>query len=111
MNVFILGTSDSVENMNAAEIDLRDAGYTPVNPVKFVNSIHGLTEEQIADVGYALLSMCDAMYIVGGSMQSPILNQYIGYARAVGMAFWEPETLPYARADVQYGRTENEAQD
>ena len=100
MNVFILGSWDSAENMSAAEIDLRDAGYTPVNPVKFANSIHGLTEEQIADVGYALLGMCEAIYMVGGAMQSPILNQYIGYGRAMGMAFYEPETLPYVRADI-----------
>ena len=100
MNVFIIAELDS-QNYEAAEIDLSDAGYMPISVARFINKIRGLTQEQITDVGYALLDMCSAVYIVGGdlSQRSAILNQYIGFARARGMQFFTPETLPYARMD------------
>ena len=105
MNVFILGTNEAIENVNAAEIDLKDAGYMPVNPIKFINSIHGITEDQMVEVGYALLDMCEAVYFAIGTWSNyPVLNQYVGYARAKGMAFYEPETLPYASySEIQKG--------
>lgn len=104
MNVFIISDMESAvseQNCEAAEIDISDAGHMPINPMRFINQIRGLTGEQMADIGYALLDMCSAVYIVGGDLgqRSPIQNQYIGFARARGMRFFTPETLTYARND------------
>ena len=84
---------DFMTKFEAAEIDIKDAGHLPINPAKFISNIHGLTDEQAMDICYQLLSMADAIYLIGDWTSSYSCHEEVGFARARGMKFITPESM------------------
>lgn len=82
-----------MQKFDAAEIDVKDAGHKAINPAKFINGVHGLSDNQIMDICYQLLDMADAIYLLPDWTLSLGANQEVGFARAKGMMFLSPETL------------------
>lgn len=98
MNIYISGpiTSDPQgyrEKFKAAEIDIRDAGHSPFNPVTFNERNEGLTYEQLMANDLALLDLADAILVLDGWQNSCGSNREYGYALAKGMKILTMETL------------------
>ena len=91
------GDDTYMQKFEAAEIDVRDAGHTPINPAKFVSGIRGLSDDQIMEICYSLLDMSDAIYLLPDWSTSYCCNQEVGFARAKGLTFFTPESLTYER--------------
>lgn len=63
----ITGTSDYVERFDNAESKLYKLGYEPVNPVSVTACLPAtLTHEEYMVITIAMLSVCDAIYMIPG---------------------------------------------
>ena len=63
----ITGTSDYVERFDNAESKLYKLGYEPVNPVSVTGCLPAtLTYEEYMVITIAMLSVCDAIYMIPG---------------------------------------------
>ena len=75
MRVYISGPVTGIQgymkNFADAEADIRAAGYIPVNPAK-VNAMlpDGMQHNEYMTVSIAMLSLCDAIYMLQGWRES-----------------------------------------
>lgn len=62
------GDDNYVEHFNQAEKDINDGivgdGWEVINPVRFNESLHGFNREEFLYVDLAILSKCDAIYML-----------------------------------------------
>ena len=101
MNVYISGaiTNDPTfrEKFKAAEIDIRDEGFTPVNPAEFnADRGDGLTYNQMMENCFRLMNYCDALYqLPDWESSKGALIEY-GYALGKGMTIYNQDhPLPF----------------
>lgn len=90
MRVYISGGITNVDDymvkFMTAESNLKNQGFEVINPAKVNYSLpKTLTHEQYMKISYDLLSMCDAIYMMGGWQQSCGACQEYGYAYAKNM--------------------------
>lgn len=88
MRVYISGPITWVEsyheNFKKAEKDLREKGYSVINPTAFDDKLPPLEHEEYMKLDIALLDMCDAIYMLKGWEESCGANREYGYALAAG---------------------------
>lgn len=89
MVVYISGGITGVENygkaFERAEEELKAAGHTVINPAGFAEHLPQLTWEGYLTVDIALLSVCEAIYMLNGWKNSRGANREYGYALAKGI--------------------------
>lgn len=66
-----------------AESELKEQGYTPINPGK-IGEYEGLSYEDMMVVDFALLGVCDAIYMLKGWEDSKGANAELTVARVTG---------------------------
>ena len=63
----ITGTNDYLERFSQAEEELHKRGYEPVNPASVTAQLpKTLTHEEYMTVTLAILTICDAIYMLPG---------------------------------------------
>ena len=63
----ITGTNDYLERFSQAEKELHKRGYEPVNPASVTAQLpKTLTHEEYMTVTLAILTICDAIYMLPG---------------------------------------------
>lgn len=79
----ITGTDDYMERFAEAEKELKDQGYSVMNPAA-VNSMmpEDSTYEEYMHMSFAMLEMCEAIYMLKGWEKSCGANREYGYALA-----------------------------
>jgi hypothetical protein len=79
----ITGTSDFIERFGKVEKELKEKGHEVVNPAK-MNGIMpaSATHEEYMAVSFALMDLCDTLFLMKGWEESKGANQEYGYARA-----------------------------
>lgn len=79
----ISGHDDYMEKFEAAEEKLKKEGHTVYNPAH-ANSFmpEGTTYEEYMKVGFLLLDMADAVFLLEGWEKSCGANRELGYAMA-----------------------------
>lgn len=77
----ITGTDDYMERFKRKEEELKERGYTVINPAA-VNSMlpKGTTYEQYMQMSMLMIDMCDAVYMMNGWETSCGANREYGYA-------------------------------
>ena len=82
----ITGTDDYMERFARAQMLLQNEGYSVINPA-LVNSNmpSDTTYEEYMNMSFAMLSMCDAIYMLEGWQKSCGANREYGYAYANDM--------------------------
>ena len=77
----ITGTDDYMERFAKAEEQLKKAGYSVINPAK-VNSMmpEDTTYEEYMKMSFAMLDMCEIIYMLKGWEKSSGANREYGYA-------------------------------
>lgn len=82
----ITGTDDYMERFAKAEKELTKQGYSVVNPSKLNNILPiGLTYEDYMKIDFALMDLCDAIYMLSGWEKSCGANREYGYAMGKDM--------------------------
>lgn len=82
----ITGALDYQRKFNLAEIRLKDAGYSVVNPAKCNCSLPVDTKhEEFMHVCFAQMDLCDAVYMLKGWDKSNGCRQEFEYASRNGM--------------------------
>lgn len=82
----ISGTSDYIERFAMAQKELKEQGYSVINPAA-VNSAmpNDTTYEEYMKMGITMLDMCDSIYMLNGWEKSCGANREYGYALAKDM--------------------------
>lgn len=83
----ITGVDNYLDNFNAAEEYLKDLGYEVINPARFNAVLPELDYEQYMKVDFALLDLCDSIYMLDGWRDSKGANREYGYALGKGLKF------------------------
>lgn len=86
------GTDDFIKRFGQAEERLINRGYKVYNPAH-ANSYmpEGTTYDEFMKVGFTLLDMSDAIYLLKGWENSRGANQEYGYAIAKGLVVFREE--------------------
>lgn len=88
MRVYISGPITGVEkyqeNFKKAEKDLREKGYSVINPTAFDDKLPVLEYEEYMKLDITLLDLCHAIYMLKGWEDSRGANREYGYALAAG---------------------------
>lgn len=89
MRVYISGAISGIEDYKdhfaRAEAHLKADGYTAVNPTSLESVLpQDATYEEYMTVDFALLDICDAVYMLNGWKKSCGANREYGYAIAKG---------------------------
>ena len=81
----ITGVSDYMEKFEAAEKELKEKGYTVVNPAKINYGMpEDVTYEEYMEIDIRLIDLCDAIYMIRGWEMSRGANREYGYASGLG---------------------------
>ena len=81
----ITGVPDYMEKFEAAEKELKEKGYTVVNPAKINYGMpEDMTYEEYMEIDIKLITMCDALYMLKGWKRSCGANREYGYALGRG---------------------------
>ena len=83
----ITGVENYLFNFNKAEEYLKDLGYQVINPARFNAVLPELDYEQYMKVDFALLDLCDSIYMLDGWRDSKGANREYGYALGKGLKF------------------------
>lgn len=83
----ITGVDNYLDNFNAAEEALKELGYTVINPARFNSVLPDLKYEQYMSIDFALLDLCDYIYMLDGWQDSKGANREYGYALGKGLKF------------------------
>ena len=89
----ITGTVDYKEKFEFAETDIKSAGHTPINPVKFNERVGETSYEKIMKNCIALLELCEGIYVIDGAEDSCGCNREIGFAIARNMKFFDATNM------------------
>ncbi len=81
----ITNVPDFWDRFETAEKVLTEKGFSVINPAKLEQALPHLTYEERMKIDFALLDMCDSIYMLYGWKQSPGANRELGYAMAKGM--------------------------
>ena len=67
MKVYIVGDRNKPEEFEAAEQELSQRGYAPVNPVKVMEVLPGkITNADFTIIAFEFIKICDAVYLLDG---------------------------------------------
>lgn len=81
----ITGTTDYLERFREAEKTLVVAGYSVINPAEFSSALpHDLEHGEYMQICFALLDLCESIYMLHGWEKSSGANREYGYAVAEG---------------------------
>lgn len=83
----ITGTEDYIKRFNYAEYELKhDQGYETVNPATMLDHLPtSSTHAEYMHVSYALLDICDGIYMMDGWKDSVGANLEYDYALEKGL--------------------------
>lgn len=88
MLIYISGKMTNNENyykeFEKAEQWLILKGYTPINPARLKDTIHGLTYEEYMKIDYKLIELCDGIFMIGGWQDSKGACAELSYAKSLG---------------------------
>ena len=92
----ITGVSDYMEKFEAAEKELKEKGYTVVNPAKINYGMpEDMTYEEYMEIDIRLIDLCDAIYMIRGWEMSLGANREYGYALGKG------KTITYQQENLR----------
>lgn len=92
----ITGVSDYMEKFEAAEKELKEKGYTVVNPAKINYGMpEDVTYEEYMEIDIRLIDLCDAIYMIRGWEMSRGANREYGYALGKG------KTITYQQENLR----------
>lgn len=82
----ITGTDDYMERFKLAEDELKQQGYSVVNPA-LVNAMlpTDTTYEEYMKMSFCMLEMCESIYLLNGWEKSCGANRELGFAMAKDM--------------------------
>ena len=91
----VTGDPEYIEKFNKAEEKLKGEGWTVINPVKVnANLPDDTTWDQYLHMGYAMLDMCDSIFMLPGFKNSKGAIKELEYAQEQGMTIyldnWSP---------------------
>ena len=91
----VTGDPDYIEKFNKAEEKLKGEGWTVINPVKVnANLPDDTTWDQYLHMGYAMLDMCDSIFMLPGFEKSKGATKELEYAQEHGVTIyldnWSP---------------------
>lgn len=91
----ITGTTDYLERFREAEKTLVAAGYSVINPAAIGSELpHDLEYEEYMQICFALLDLCEYIYMLHGWEKSSGANREYGYSIAEGKKILlEDETI------------------
>ena len=79
----ITGTNDYMERFAKVEKELKEKGYTVINPAKVNAQLPEDTSyEEYMKMSFCMLDMCEAIYMLNGWSKSCGANRELGYAMA-----------------------------
>lgn len=82
----ITGTSDYIERFANAQKELREHGWTVINPAEVSSAMpNDTTYEEYMKMAFTMLDMCDSIYMLSGWEKSCGANREYGYALAKDM--------------------------
>ena len=88
MLIYISGKMTNNENyykeFEKAEQWLILKDYTPINPARLKDTIHGLTYEEYMKIDYKLIELCDGIFMIGGWQDSKGACAELSYAKSLG---------------------------
>lgn len=86
----ITGTDDYKQRFRAAELELKERKYIPINPAKVNATLPAkyTSHEEYMQISFCLLDMCDAIYMMPNWQQSIGACMEYGYARAKGKTIY-----------------------
>lgn len=86
----ITGTEDYKQRFRAAELELKERKYIPINPAKVNATLPAkhTSHEEYMQISFCLLDMCDAIYLMSGWQRSTGSCMEYGYALAKGKTIY-----------------------
>ena len=85
----VTGDPDYIEKFNKAEEKLKGEGWTVINPVKVnANLPDDTTWDQYLHMGYAMLDMCNSIFMLPGFENSKGAVRELEYAQEQGMTIY-----------------------
>ena len=81
----ITGHPEYLQEFQKAQKRLERLGYTAINPAAFNDVLPELSYEEYMKMDFALLELCEAIYMLDGWQKSCGSNREYGYALARGM--------------------------
>lgn len=82
----ITGTDDYISRFNKAEIEMINQGYEVVNPATMLDHLPtSTTHAEYMHVSYALLDICDGIYLMDGWQNSKGAVMEYDYALEKGL--------------------------
>ena len=72
------------EQFERAENFLLDRGYITLNPFDISQSMEDLNYEQVIQVHYRLIDICDVIFMISGWQNSKSANAELSYAKSLG---------------------------
>ena len=88
----ITGTDDYIERFKVAESRLIEQGYETVNPAQMLSLLPtSTTHKEYMVVSYALMDICDAIYMMNGWRDSKGAVMEYDYATEKGLIIMEGE--------------------
>ena len=82
----ITGTTDYISRFNKAEIEMIKQGYETVNPATMLDHLStSTTHKEYMHISYALLDICDGIYMMEGWRDSKGAMMEYDYALEKGL--------------------------
>ena len=90
----ITGTGDYIERFETIERELKEAGYDVINPEKVCARLPiGFSHDDYMHVCFAMLDLCDAIFMLDGWEQSDGATREAAYASAMNIRMLTREEL------------------
>lgn len=90
----ISGTNDYMERFQEAEDKLKKQGISVINPAKLNGALpQDITYEEFMALDFALIDMCDCIYMMKGWERSHGAAREINYARAKNLKIWREDIV------------------
>ena len=94
----ITGTGDYIERFETIERELKEAGFDVINPAKVCAKLPaGFSHDDYMHVCFAMLDLCDAIFMTYGWEHSDGATREAAYASAMNIRMMTMEELETIR--------------